>query len=200
METQTSVRQANQELKHYLEGFATLMDRSSSKAKVNGYHYKSLYHFATQEFKYYESAQLTKEEKVVVMRAIKNLGFKPQVKQCFYNSQMLAMSDTTDTIKYVEGYAKNFIPTLHGWCEINGKVIDLTWKEDGQYVIGEFKEDTAYAGVTFPAEYFSAIMLKTRYATTLIEDYERDFPVMKHKWDSGKSLMGMLKTFKNKKR
>lgn len=184
------MRKADKELKDYLDNFSKLMDRSSSISRNNGYHYRSLYHFATEEMKHYKPQHLTSAEKAIVMRAIKYLGFTPQVKQCFYNSQMLAINDPTDTIKYVEGYGKCIIPTLHGWCEINGKVIDLTWKNDSEeYILGHFDDIRAYAGVVFPTKYFSKIMMKTGYCTTLIEDYERDFPVMKNKWDGGASVM-----------
>lgn len=183
------MRQADKELKHYLEGFAKMMDRSSAMSKNNGYHYRSLYHFAVEEMQYYKPAYLTTQEKSIVMKAIKNLGFVPQVKQCFYNSQMLAINDDTETIKYVEGYGKHFIPTLHGWCEINGKLIDLTWKDDGKYILGQFDEGRAYAGVKFPTEYCAASMLKNGFCTTLIEDYGNDFPIMKKKWDGGNCVM-----------
>lgn len=184
------MRAADKELKHYLESFAKLMERSSLASLNNGYYYKSLYHFAIEEMQYYKPAHLTSAEKSIVMRAIKLLGFIPQVKQCFYNSQFLALSDPTDTIQYVEGYGKNIIPTLHGWCEINGKVIDLTWKsESGEYILGHFDNGRAYAGVKFPTEYFSRMMNKTKFCTTLIEDYERDYPIMKNKWDNGNAVM-----------
>jgi hypothetical protein len=82
------------------------------------------------------------------------------------------------------------IPTIHGWCEINGKVIDLTWKTDkGKYVLGEFNDDRAYAGVIFPTEYVLTSMLKLGYAGTLIEDYARNFPIMQKKWDNGINLV-----------
>jgi len=186
------MRQADKELKHYLTSFSKMMDRSSAMSRKNGYHYRSLYHFAVEEMQYYKSSHLTTQERAIVMRAIKNLGFTPQVKQCFYNSQMLSLNDDTETIKYVEGYGKHLIPTLHGWCEINGKVIDLTWKdEDGKHILGHFDEERAYAGVKFPTEYCAASMLKNGFCTTLIEDYANDFPVMKNKWNGGASVINL---------
>lgn len=180
------MRKADKELKNYLTSFAKMMEKMNSS---HGYYYKSLYHFAVQEFKHYEPSHLTIEEKSIVMRAVKNMGFEPQVKQCFYNSQVLVVNDDKNIIKYVEGYATNIIPTLHGWCEINGKVIDLTWKNDRkEYVFGDFPRNRAYAGVVFPSEYVGKSMYKTGFAGTLIEDYHRDFPVMKNKWDGGRNL------------
>jgi hypothetical protein len=188
------MRKANTELKNYLEGFAKMMDRSSALSKNNGYHYRSLYHFAVEEFKYYAPKHLNIEEKSHVMRVIKTMGFEPQLKQCFYNSEMLAINDHKGLIKYVEGYAVNIIPTLHGWCEINGKVIDVTWKnERKEIVLGHFPQNRSYAGVTFPTDYIAATILKTGFAGTLIEDYQQDFPVMKNKWDGGNGVMSLIK-------
>ena len=184
------MRQSDKELKGYLKGFATLMGRNKSVAN-NDYYYKSLYHFAVKEMQYYKPAHLTSAEKSIVMRAIKSLGFKPQVRQCFYNSQMLALNDDTNAIRYVEGYGKNLIPTLHGWCEINKKVIDVTWKEDGQYVLGQFNDERSYAGVIFPTEYCAASMLKNGFCGTLIEDYKNDYPIMKKKWDGKIKVMNV---------
>jgi hypothetical protein len=180
------MRKSDAALKGYITSFAKML---GNRGLANhGYHYNSIYDFASREFGYYKPSFLTADEKSVVMMAIRNLGFKPQVKQCFYNSQMLAISDMTDKIRYVEGYAINIIPTLHGWCEINGKVIDLTWKDDGEYVLGNFPKDRSYAGVPFPTEYFAGLMTRNKYCTTLLEDYENDFPVMKNEWKGGEGV------------
>lgn len=181
------MRKADKELNQYLTSFAKMMDKMKSN---HGYYYKSLYHFGVEEFKYYKSEHLTIEEKSYVMKAVKGLGFEPQVKQCFYNSQLLMTHDYDGRIKYVEGYAVNIIPTLHGWCEINGKLIDVTWKNDRkEYVFGDFPRNRAYAGVIFPPKYVTRSLYKLGFAGTLIEDYHRDFPVMKNKWDGGRNLI-----------
>lgn len=181
------MRKSDKQLKEYLTSFANMMEKMKSN---HGFYYKSLYHFGVEEFKHYEPKHLTIEEKSHVLKVIKSLSFEPQVKQCFYNSQHIAVFDDKGLIKYVEGYAVNIIPTLHGWCEINGKLIDVTWKNDRkEFVLGDFPRNRAYAGVVFPTDYVCKSMYKTGFAGTLIEDYHRDFPVMKNKWDGGKNLI-----------
>lgn len=52
-----------------------------------------------------------------------------EVRECFWNAQLLAMSDPTEALRYCEGFAQgHLIPVHHAWVTINGKVVDLTWR------------------------------------------------------------------------
>lgn len=182
------IRKPDIELRQHFSSIAKIMEKGLNLTS-KGYHYRSLYHFALEEFKFYQPEHLTTEERSHVMRAIKNLGFEPESRQCFCNSQLLALNDHTGRIKYAEGQATNIIPTAHGWCEINGKVIDLTWRDDnGELVTGNFPDNRSYAGVVFKTKYFAKLIEKTGESICLLEDWERDFPVLKNKWNKGAGL------------
>jgi hypothetical protein len=76
---------------------------------------------------------LTVRERHLLRRAAEKAGAMWsctfEVKECFYNAQALAMSDETETIRYHEGFALgHFFPVHHAWVTINGKVVDLTWR------------------------------------------------------------------------
>jgi hypothetical protein len=70
-----------------------------------------------------------------------------QKRQCFYNCTMLALEHADLT--YVEGYARNIIPTLHAWCvDSLGRVIDPTWDYDAGH---------QYYGVPFSRDYLRQV-------------------------------------------
>ena len=82
-------------------------------------------------------------------------------KACYYNAQMDALDDPD--IEYYEGYGiTNFIglPFEHGFNVKNGKVIDPTW-EDGKL----------YFGVKIPKDFYRRIMLDTKIAGTVLQQY-----------------------------
>ena len=164
-----------------LNAFISLIDRSKQRYP-EGYYYKSMHHFIKENARLYKSQPFTQEEKYYVSEIVNKLGFKPKVKECYYNAQML-MLDSKKRISYVEGYAHSLISTMHGWNVINGKVIDLTWNDDkGKHVFGEFNEEKAYFGIQFSNEYVRENMIKTKMASSLIDDYKRRWPLLKKKF------------------
>jgi len=144
---------------------------------------KSLPGYVLRKGKAYAPADLTDSELEIVMSAALRSGKQYRMKECFYNSQMLVMSDHTDQIKYVEGYGLRIIPTLHAWCTINGKVVDLTWRTDAVEVRrfdnrfwGRF--DGEYFGVEIDKAYIARIMVKDRVAKSLLDDVENGWPLL----------------------
>jgi len=141
-----------------------------------GWHYKGQYDFILQHGKFYNSQELTDEEREIVSVAIKNLGFKPRMKECFYNAQMLALNDYTNKIQYCEGFGMSLIPCNHGWCVINDKVIDLTWKdESGNNYFGEF--DKSYLGFTLTNDVIRKKQLKTSMAVSFLDDWHNGWEI-----------------------
>lgn len=146
--------------------------------KPDGYYYNSMYDFLIQHGKMYKSTPLTREEIIIVENALSNMTEPPQKKFCFHNSQLLSMSDHTGTIKYVEGFAFSVIPVHHGWCEINGKVIDITW--GNQRIFGTIPESSAYFGVLFnDTRSFVRKIIKYQETHSLLDDYRDDFQLYK---------------------
>lgn len=136
---------------------------------------------------FYKSDALTDEEKRIVNRAIlscEQFGIHFAMRECYYNAQALALVGHGH-IKYVEGYAagRACIPVLHGWCHINGKLIDLTWRveegDDDTYenrVMGEIPDDWSYYGVEFKHE--DVVDNIEKGSCSMIDDYMNGFPLL----------------------
>ncbi len=163
-----------------------------SRMKDPSYFYKSTEEFVLKNGQLFVSKELTEEEKKIVLDLIKDLHLDCKVKECFKNSQQLAV-ESDGKIQYVEGFADDIIPVVHGWNAINGKVIDLTWCDDGdlvnkskkkwekrklKIVLGEFK-NIEYFGVVFPVDMIRKNMLKTKQYQSLIDDWENQYPLLK---------------------
>lgn len=113
----------------------------------------------------YGPAELTRAELLLLRKAVaaaRRAGCQFQIKQCFYNSQMLIGGNPQ--IQYVEGYVmKEPLPIAihHAWNTLNGKVIDLTMRHPigegradfyGCRVIGTWTDRRGYLGVEIPRE------------------------------------------------
>ena len=59
---------------------------------------------------------------------IRRLGFRPQLKQCFRNSQIFLVGSTLEGLEYMEGWSRSpsGIPVVHAWLLYDGKPLDLT--------------------------------------------------------------------------
>lgn len=86
------------------------------------------------------------------------LYYHPEVKQCYYNSMMMAPR----SLEYWEGWATAIIPCNHAWNVKNGKVVDTTWSLlDHQR---EKAEDIAYFGIKIPSEFvMEQLSVTTRF-------------------------------------
>jgi hypothetical protein len=111
------------------------------------------------------------------------------IKQCYYNSQLLILRDDREgRLTYVEGYAQGVIPVLHGWVEINGKVVDVTMrlrepmrrpkrKAFRDRAIGDWKDEgRAYVGVPFTKEFIAKRVVDSGVVSGVIDDMPSGFP------------------------
>lgn len=119
------------------------------------------------------SQALTADELAMTQRAALFAGVElaefPR-KQCFANSQKLAMFDMSNRLTYVEGFVwVAGIPIHHGWVSLNGKVIDVTLRdrETSEPIIGTF-EGRVYYGVAFRTASWRARALETAFLGTLL--------------------------------
>ena len=134
------------------------------------------------------SAPLTSEE----MSFVRDLLFVCPVRRwllghCYYNAQMLAVADRTGQLRYVEGYAVGLacIPVLHGWCTLNGKVVDMTWRtavkrqkgKFGDRVFGVIPDGWAYYGAEFRTEAVMGRLRRTKVASSYLDDIAYGFPL-----------------------
>jgi hypothetical protein len=99
---------------------------------------------------------------------IKKLPFKPKVKECYYNSQMLAL-EGNGNIKYFEGYAfDDLLPVEHAWCIIDNKVVDLTWEVKDKMFKKDYSKETVYFGIEIPIAFIRKHILKTGMSEALL--------------------------------
>lgn len=154
----------------------------------DGYNYAGMEDYVLDRAVKPISAPLTEREYKILFAAVDNFGKRFQLKQCFYNAQMLLVCDHTGLIEYHEGFARGLtIPVHHGWASINGKVIDLTWhlkepRKKGRLrnrVLGEIPEGWEYVGVAFPRDRVIKRIYATEMAGSLIDDYENGWPCLR---------------------
>jgi hypothetical protein len=96
------------------------------------------------------------------------------MKQCFSNSQTMAIDDD---LRYAEGWAimsSMPMPVLHAWCVgSEGLVLDYTW---GRRLRGK---QAAYYGVIIDTSYMLQRVFKTGTHHSLLDDYEFGFKLLK---------------------
>lgn len=135
----------------------------------------------------YEREPLTRDERAYVREVIRRSGglrMHP-IKQCFGNAQLLLTRDYEHRLTYVEGFAFSIIPVLHGWLDLDGKVIDTTLRQDrnaggrlANRVLGTWRDERQYHGVHFSREYVLQKILDRRFFGTLIDDYWKHWPLL----------------------
>jgi hypothetical protein len=128
-----------------------------------------------------------------------------QQKECFHNAQMLVhtedsvSSDLSNEIKYFEGYfirESLLIPIHHGWVTINGKVIDLTIRQDSvespldgfeDRTLGEFADDVGYIGIEIDKQdVVDRIDLESE-THTILDDWNPKYRHIRDKYLKGRS-------------
>ena len=154
--------------------------------------------FFLQYGKIYNSKEQLTDEELSKLKLDAQM-INPKLKECYYNSAMLATSNPEYT--YVEGYiTSRGLPTLpHGWVvDKKGRVIDVTLQvksRGGDFeklrrgkkvksfdvsnnVIGVVPEGWEYYGVPIKTDYLMKSMLKRGLSPPLI-DYTHGFDALK---------------------
>lgn len=171
------------------ELFKEKLTNLASYFRQQDFYYKNIFDFTCIEGKMYKSQSFTTEERKSTVKRINSLNGMFAPNQCFSNSGKLAMSDSKNKIKYVEGFIfkrEIGIPILHAWNEINGKIIDITLiNKFGEYSLGEYENDMAYFGTVFPIGYVRSIFLqktKSRSLLSDISDHNNPWPILKERF------------------
>lgn len=121
-------------------------------------------------------------------------------KQCFYNAQMMTLSDSyheTQRVKYHEGYVwTGFMPILHAWITLDDKIVDVTLSTDPEStqrfyagepprkdlrdrVLGVIPEGWEYIGVPMEGGDVVEMMLKNMESRSLIDNWQDGWPLLK---------------------
>jgi hypothetical protein len=76
--------------------------------------------------------------------ALRAVGIRPAMKQCFANCQRLMISrhPIVEALEYREGYVVSLIPMIHAWLIFEGERVDLTLQPDRDDV--EYLDSVAY--------------------------------------------------------
>lgn len=173
----------NQEaLANHLKNLSSFFVSNSS-----GFSYRSVYDFVLDRGSFWNEEPLSKEERDILQEASRGLRFEK--KQCFYNSQRLIMGDSSGELQYTEGFAHcGIIPVHHGWVVLRGKVIDLTWKDQKGKSRISGSGNFLYFGVPFDRNLVLSRISETGWASSVIDDPERGWPVLK--WPRLKDSVG----------
>jgi hypothetical protein len=175
-------------IQQYLAMSLAMREGCGIPERVKNMPYSGFEDFALKEGRAYEKAPLSAEQRKYVQACAKLWGNPLEVKQCFYNSQMLMLfADDEKRLTYCEGYGWRFIPCMHGWLVLDGKhVIDTTWRMDkpmgrgalANRVLGTWNDERAYFGVTFSREYVRRYVLDREHGGSLIDDFKGDYPLL----------------------
>jgi hypothetical protein len=139
----------------------------------------------------YRSDELTAYELDIVMEAaeaaneVDGEGF--EIRQCYGNSARLVFADESGELSYCEGIAQGaVIPVAHAWASINGKVVDLTWRQlEGEgprwlptdhpfhnRILGLIPTTRSYRGIGFGEMYLRERIHTTKTFLSLIDDWQ----------------------------
>lgn len=100
------------------------------------------------------------------------------VKACYYNAYTMLKRRKSNKLIYCEGYATNYITTMHAWLiDENGLVVDPTW---------ENAATAEYYGVPFSRDFVIETVERRNKGVRsedriygVIEDWKTNHPLMK---------------------
>jgi hypothetical protein len=174
------------QVKPYLESCVQIQGYANAKQVTT--RYLCFEDFVLQHGREYGQEPLTQEQRRYVQSCAKVWGKHLQVKQCFYNSQMLLLfTDDEKRFTYCEGYGWRHIPCMHGWLALDSKhVIDVTWRMDkpmgrgplANRALGTWNDERAYFGVTFSREYVRRYVIERLHGGSLIDDFKGNYPLL----------------------
>lgn len=144
--------------------------------------YSCMYDFVLDHGIEFLSAELTQEDRDLVDAAKHGLGDEYfEKKQCFFNGQVLARGNPQ--VAYYEGYAMKEglgFPILHGWNVVNGKVVDLTWRDEGgRRAHGTFPAGREYLGVSVNKASILEMWLSTGSSISHLDNWEEGWPLLR---------------------
>jgi hypothetical protein len=131
---------------------------------------------------------LSADDCAYVRDCIKRAHIRPIVKECFRNSQLIALRDTEHRLTYVEGFCGfGSFPIHHAWLLISGKVVDVTLNTEAlglkPYYPPKLRylkkhrgtSPTEYYGVRFPVKTVASLMFFDGRFASLFEAMFDDF-------------------------
>lgn len=183
-------REIDEALKKFISDFITLVEQNAPRKHL---HYQSYFDLLQKVGRPANPEPYTKAEEKELLEIFGNLAKTPEIKQCFYNSQGIALDQG---LGYEEGYVLNArlpVPLEHAWNVLpSGKAVDVTMRDFGEKntcnpkkLLERAKKNqaNAYFGMSFPAEEIRKSWLRNERSLMLIEDrviveriFERGYP------------------------
>jgi hypothetical protein len=139
----------------------------------------------------------TDEEKDILLEQFSEMRFVSKQKECYATAARLALysgshPDVPGPLSYADGKANGkFFPMAHAWAVINGKPVDITWREPHE---GDYRKpekllvraernlaSNAYFGVDVPLMYLRGLLVRNEVYTSVFEDYQGGQPLCKSK-------------------
>ena len=192
------MREVDQALYDHIDQFVGF---TKGKMRRENLKYDSIYDLFLKEGFFGNPDPYTPAEENMIRKAFKYLSRTPQIKQCYYNAQAIALDSD---LGYAEGQILNpdiGIPLEHGFNYLpSGKVVDVTVRPMGEKNTCNVEklierarrnQKNAYLGLPFPDDLIRKTWLQTKQAIMLLEYppiqkiiYENGFP---QEWKQGAS-------------
>ena len=78
-----------------------------------------------------------------IKAAIRALGWRPRIKECFANCQRFLLQSEVPGLEYREGWIRSVIPMTHAWLVYKGERLDLTLRPAREDIV--YMESIAYS-------------------------------------------------------
>lgn len=175
----------------HLKVVAEFMDRK----KPEGFAFSSLDATYLHHCKPFSNEPYTDEEKATLLEQFSDMRFVAKQKQCYSTSARLALysgrhPDVPGPLGYADGKANGkFFPMAHAWAVINGKPVDIVWRESSE---GDYRKpekllaraeynlaSNAYFGVEVPLLYLQGLLVRNEVYTSVFEDHQAGQPLCK---------------------
>lgn len=142
------------------------MNSAEEQIKQMGSMFPSIYTLFAEKGIGLVPEPLSTEEQAHVKKVIHVTGERRLVvKECYHNSQLMALNDFDGRLKYWEGYALSdhcVIAVAHAWNTLNGKVVDTTARALAKKWPERKGEKWEYFGVEIDLNTLRTALLETR--------------------------------------
>ena len=177
----------------HLKMVSEFMDRGMP----DGFAFSSLDATYLHHCRPFSSEPYTDAEKAILLEQFSEMRFISKQKECYATAARLALysgghPEEPGPLSYADGKANGkFYPMPHAWAVINGKAVDITWREREE---GNFRKpekllaraernlaQNAYFGVDVPLMYLRGLLVRNEVYTSVFEDYQGGQPLCKSK-------------------
>jgi len=142
--------------------------------------YNNQYDIIVQEGEFFSTEKWNEEEQVLIDSLYPRLKKSIKPSQCYYNSQLIIINDTSNKIKYHEGFFLDTagFPIIHGWNSLNGKLLDFTLQYNGRMKFS----DKSHIGIEVDKAWVLDRIQNKKNSISYLDNYEDGFPAIRNKY------------------